>query len=163
MIPLICTSGDVSSGFQSQSGQPYLSLTEVYMLHVPRDSPLVWHLLTSWWPAWQPSCSFPRNCDQTLMRLKTGIYHASTATQCETLLPTLLVNVKLDVFGNKRIIFQGCRLHWSSSSWQYWHCCWRGFVKNSYLMYLSTIYYVLYSQLFFYFYYKKRSHKQLFL
>ena len=22
------------------------------------DSPLVWHLLTSWWPGWQPSCSW---------------------------------------------------------------------------------------------------------
>ena len=49
---------DVSSGFQSQSGQPYLSLAEAYVLHVPWDSPLVQHLLTSWQPAWQPSCLF---------------------------------------------------------------------------------------------------------
>ena len=45
------TSGDVSSGFQSQSGQPYLHLAEVYVIYVLRDSPLVWHLLTSWLPA----------------------------------------------------------------------------------------------------------------
>ena len=38
------TSGNVSSGFQSQSGQPYSSLAEAYVLHVPWDSPLVWHL-----------------------------------------------------------------------------------------------------------------------
>ena len=28
------------------------------MLHVPWDSPLVQHLPTSWWPAWQPSHLF---------------------------------------------------------------------------------------------------------
>ena len=33
-------------------------LVEVYMLHVPWDSPLVWHLPTSWWPVWQPSHLF---------------------------------------------------------------------------------------------------------
>ena len=49
------TSSDVSSVFQSQSEQHYSCLAEAYMLHVPWDSPLVQHLLTSWWPAWQPS------------------------------------------------------------------------------------------------------------
>ena len=29
------TSGDVSSGFQSQSGRPYLYLAEAHVLHVP--------------------------------------------------------------------------------------------------------------------------------
>ena len=53
LIPLFWTSDDVSSGFQSQSGQPYLHLVEAYVIYVPRDSPLVQHLLTSWWPAWQ--------------------------------------------------------------------------------------------------------------
>ena len=58
LIPLFWTSGDVSSGFQSQSGQPYSSCVEAYMLYVPWDSPLVWHLPTSWEPAWQLSCLF---------------------------------------------------------------------------------------------------------
>ena len=31
------------------------SFTEVYVLHISWASPLVWHLLTSWW---QPSCLF---------------------------------------------------------------------------------------------------------
>ena len=35
LIPLFRTSGDVSSGFQSQSGQPYSHLAEVYVLHIP--------------------------------------------------------------------------------------------------------------------------------
>ena len=35
LIPLFWTSGDVSSGFQSQSGQPYSNLVEGYVLHVP--------------------------------------------------------------------------------------------------------------------------------
>ena len=34
------------------------------------DSPLVRHLLISWRPAWQPSRSYPRSCEQTLMTLK---------------------------------------------------------------------------------------------
>ena len=37
------------------SGQLYLHLAEAYMLHVSWYSPLVWHLPTSSWPAWQPS------------------------------------------------------------------------------------------------------------
>ena len=36
LIPLFWTSGDVSCGFQSQSGQPYSDLVEVCVLHVPR-------------------------------------------------------------------------------------------------------------------------------
>ena len=32
---------DVSSGFQSQCGQPYSHLAEAYVMYVPRDSPLV--------------------------------------------------------------------------------------------------------------------------
>ena len=32
-MPLFWTFGDVSSGFQSQSGQPYLHFAEAYMLH----------------------------------------------------------------------------------------------------------------------------------
>ena len=46
LIPLFWTSGDISSGFQSQSGQTHLCLAEAYVLHIPWDSPLVWHLLT---------------------------------------------------------------------------------------------------------------------
>ena len=34
LIPLFWTSGDVYSGFQSQSGHPYSSLAEVFVLHV---------------------------------------------------------------------------------------------------------------------------------
>ena len=35
LIPLFQTSGEVSSGFQSQSGQPYSCLAEPYMIYVP--------------------------------------------------------------------------------------------------------------------------------
>ena len=38
LIPLFWTSGDVSSGFQNQSGQPYLHLAEAYMIYVPCTS-----------------------------------------------------------------------------------------------------------------------------
>ena len=36
-IPLFWTFGDVSSGFQSHSGQPYLHLAEVYRMYIPWD------------------------------------------------------------------------------------------------------------------------------
>ena len=58
LIPLFWISSDVSSGFQSQSGQPYSCLAEVYVLHIPWDLPLVQHLQTSWQPAWQLSHLF---------------------------------------------------------------------------------------------------------
>ena len=48
LVTLFWTSGDIYSGFQSQSGQPYSHLAEVYVIYVPRDSPLVQHLPTSW-------------------------------------------------------------------------------------------------------------------
>ena len=35
LIPLFQTSGDISHGFQSQSGQPYSHLVEAYMIYVP--------------------------------------------------------------------------------------------------------------------------------
>ena len=35
LMHLFQISGDVSSGFQSQSGQPYSHLAEVYMINVP--------------------------------------------------------------------------------------------------------------------------------
>ena len=49
----------------------------------------------------------------------------------------IIVNVKLDV--DMRIIFQDCRLHWSSSfsmaqlkrSWHYWHSCIEGLWNHS--------------------------------
>ena len=46
VTPLFSASGDVCPGFQSQGGS--LACVD------SSDSPLVWHLPTSWWPAWQP-------------------------------------------------------------------------------------------------------------
>ena len=67
---------------QSQSGQPYLHLVETYVLHVPWDSTLVWHLLTSWQPIWQLSRSLPHTCELALVRFETGTYGA--ADKCST-------------------------------------------------------------------------------
>ena len=83
LIPMFWTSGDVSSGFQSQSGQPYLYLAEAYMMYILWFPPLVQHLLTSWQPAWQLSCSHPCTCEQALVGLETRICHATTS-QYET-------------------------------------------------------------------------------
>ena len=46
LIPLFVTSGDVSSGFQNQSQQPYLHLAEVYVMYVPSIGILVPRLMT---------------------------------------------------------------------------------------------------------------------
>ena len=53
-------------------------------IHVPQDSPFVQYLLTSWQLAWQPSHSLPHTYKQAMVGLKTSIYHAATASQCET-------------------------------------------------------------------------------
>ena len=53
LIPLFWASDDICSGFQSQSGQPYLHWAEAYVIYIP----LVRHLLTSWRLAWQPIAS----------------------------------------------------------------------------------------------------------
>ena len=47
-------------GFKARVGSALFELSRGIrvMLHIPWDSPLVWHLLTSWWPAWQPSHLF---------------------------------------------------------------------------------------------------------
>ena len=47
-------------GFKARMGSALFELSRgiCVTLHVPWDSPLVWHLLTSWQPAWQPSHLF---------------------------------------------------------------------------------------------------------
>ena len=77
LIPLFWTSGDVSSGFQSQSGQSYLHLAEAYVLHIPWDSPLVWHLPTSWWPACQLRWSLPHTYGHAWVGLKWETYRVT--------------------------------------------------------------------------------------
>ena len=51
LIPLFWTSGDVCPGFQSQGGS---RLHAFLPASYSSDSPLVWHLLTAWQPAWRP-------------------------------------------------------------------------------------------------------------
>ena len=47
-------------GFKARVGSALFELSRGIRLtlHVPWDSPLVWHLSTSWQPAWQPSRLF---------------------------------------------------------------------------------------------------------
>ena len=47
-----------------------------HCLHASSDSHLVWHLLTCWQPAWQPSYSHPLTYEQALVGHETRIYHA---------------------------------------------------------------------------------------
>ena len=49
----------------------------IHVLHIPWDSPLVWHLLTSWCPAWQLSHSLQHTREQALVGVKNGTYDAA--------------------------------------------------------------------------------------
>ena len=52
LVPLFWISGDVSSGFQSQSLFCLICcFVEANVMYIPQDSPLVVHVPTSWWPA----------------------------------------------------------------------------------------------------------------
>ena len=54
LVPLFWISGDISSGFQNQSGICLFHFfTEVNVVYIPQDPPLVLHMLTSWWPVSQ--------------------------------------------------------------------------------------------------------------
>ena len=53
LVPLFWISGDISSGFQSQSGFCLIPIAEANVMYIPWDPPLVLHLPTSWQPASQ--------------------------------------------------------------------------------------------------------------
>ena len=113
--PLFWTFGNVSSGFQSHSGQPYSHLAEAYVLHVSWDSPrLEIHLLTSWQPAWQLSHAFQHTCEQSLVGLKTRIYRATATSQCET----------------RQILYRLSYEHWLNLMWFDFQILWSINVVN---------------------------------
>ena len=56
LVPLFWISGDVSSGFQSQSGFCLIRIAEANVMYIPQDPPLVLHMPTSWQPACRQSC-----------------------------------------------------------------------------------------------------------
>ena len=56
LVPLFWISGDVSSGFQSQSGFCLIRIVEANVMYIPWDPPLVLHELTSWRPTCHQSC-----------------------------------------------------------------------------------------------------------
>ena len=58
LVSMFWISGDISSGFQSQSGFCLICFfAEANVMYIPQASPLVLHMLTSWWPAVQPVTS----------------------------------------------------------------------------------------------------------
>ena len=48
LVALFWISGDVSSGFQSQSGFCFIQIAEPNVMHIPQDPSLVLHMPTSW-------------------------------------------------------------------------------------------------------------------
>ena len=75
-------------------------LVEVYVLHVPWYSPLVWYLPTSWQPAWQPSQSLPYTCNQALVGLEWETY--STTGERSTDWARLLISRFYFYFGTDK-------------------------------------------------------------
>ena len=50
LVPLFWTSGDVSSGVQSQSGFCFIHIfAEANVMYIPRDPPALLHMPTFWW------------------------------------------------------------------------------------------------------------------
>ena len=84
LIPLFWTSDNVSYGFQSQSGQPYLHLVETYMMYILWDLPLLQHQPTSCWPVWWPV---------TFLHM-----HASAEVGCQTWLGDLQHSIHKSIF-----------------------------------------------------------------
>ena len=70
LIPLFCTSGDVFSGFQIESGQPYSYLAEVCVTCSLRFT------------SGATPANLPCTGGQALVELETGTYHA--ADECST-------------------------------------------------------------------------------
>ena len=52
LIPFFWTSGNICPGFQSQDESFVVMLNHLHPMS-STDSPLVQHLLTSWWPVWK--------------------------------------------------------------------------------------------------------------
>ena len=77
LIPLFRTTGNICPELQSQGGSPCLPASQLCTTK-SSDSALLRHLLTSWWPAWQLSCSDPYTFKQALVGLESGIYATVT-------------------------------------------------------------------------------------
>ena len=76
-VHLFSISVDVSSGFQSQSGQTYSHLEL-----------LVWHLPTSWWPAWRPIAVPFQRCEDLFDFIISRLAKVS-------LFPLLITSIKV--------------------------------------------------------------------
>ena len=69
--PCFWTSGDVYPGFEARIETLICLLHYLHAMNSPH-SYLMWHLLTSWWPVWQPSHFDPHTCIQALVGLDSG-------------------------------------------------------------------------------------------
>ena len=102
LIPLFWTSGDVSSGFQSQSGFCLIQACRRCMCYICSErftsgaTPA--NLLQS---VWQPSCSLPHTCKQVLVGLKTWIYRRSTDWAMRARLLFLYLSFMLSIEWNR--------------------------------------------------------------
>ena len=66
LIPLYWTSGDTFPGFQSQGGSITCMFSCLHAMDFS-DLPLVQHLLTSYWPVWQPSLFSPADMSTNIL------------------------------------------------------------------------------------------------
>ena len=72
LVPLFWISGDIFSGFQSQSGFCLICIVKVNVMYIPQDPPLVLHVPTSWQPAHSQSRPHMHVQRWDLARIQTG-------------------------------------------------------------------------------------------
>ena len=73
LVPLFWISGNISSGFQIQSGFCIICIfVEVNVMYIPRDPPLTLHMLTSCWSATQLATSPHASAEVVLSRIWMG-------------------------------------------------------------------------------------------
>ena len=92
------------------------------------------HLLTSWRPAWQPSRSLPHTCEQALVGLEAGTYHAVDECSTDLAVPAsldplsdcfwLFVPKFWEVVGDTRTFPNVIELIWTfcTQQWGQWGC-----------------------------------------
>ena len=77
LIHLFYTSDDVFRVSKPKWTVLFVFGRGIHLIHVPWDSPLVWHLLTSWQPALQLDHYLTHKWEQALVRLETVAYRAA--------------------------------------------------------------------------------------
>ena len=117
LVPLFWISGEVLSGFQSQSGFCLIYTVEAKVMYIPWYLSQVLHLPTSWWSLSQP-VTFSRGGSLAQIRMGNQPYRKQKCYQCASDPAFFMLFsfdkwwgylwLKLKVYGNKFIDLKSC-------------------------------------------------------